>query len=202
MIPRWLLTLGKTALAAFLMWHFTAITVSALPDRSQFQWVQSLRGEVLPWTDPYSYWLGQWQNWGMFSESSVAQVYKHSYQVWDKEAKAWKTIEKLGYQELSPLVSTHETALLRTLEADTAWLSRERYLQLQCPRLGLAPGTWVRMGYEFFTMPLQDGEVFQPEKWEEWEPNWQPWDDPHWTKCPDPSSPMDTWPIPQDGTAT
>lgn len=202
MAHRSLSIIGKTALAIFLAWHVTTITVSALPDRSTFQWVQSLRGEVLPWTDPYSYWFGQWQNWGMFSESSVARVFKHSYQVWSEEQKAWQTIEKLGYQELSPLVATHETALLRTLESDTAWLSRERYLQLQCPRLGLKPGTWVRMGYEFFEMPLQDGQEFKPDRWEEWEPYWQPWDDPHWTKCPDPTTPMDTWQIPQDGTAT
>ncbi len=199
---RWLLALGKTVLVAFLIWHMGVGAMSSLPDRSQSTWVQSVRATVLPYTDPYAYWTGQWQTWGMFSQGSVQRIFKHSFEAWDPATQTWFVVEPLGFHDLPFFAKALQTALLRSLENEKNWRSRERYLQLKCIELKRPVGEWVRMGYDYFDMPLDNVNGFQPSTWENFEPEWIDWPDSHWTKCPDPESPMDTWPVDQNSLSS
>lgn len=202
MARRWLTVLGKAFLVGFLAWHMGVATVSSLPDRSTFAWVKSVRASVLPYTDPYAFITGQWQSWAMFSQGSVTRIYKHNFEAWDQATDTWYIVEPLGYHDLPFFTKAHETALLRTLEHEKNWRSRERYLQLKCIELGRPVGEWVRVGYQYFIMPLDDQRGFQPSVWEDFEPEWTNWDDGHWTKCPDPNSPMDSWPVDQNSLSS
>jgi hypothetical protein len=196
MLRRWATAIGKIALVGFLGWHMGVVGVSTLPDRTSSQFIQNLRGSVAPYSDPYMFATSQWQNWAMFSEGSFSRIFKHEMQAWNAKTNMWETVQKLGFKDLPILTTARDTALLRSIDSDTAWPERERYLQLQCAELGLSPGTWVRMNYQYFDMPLPE-EPLPGNWWENWEPDWEPWEDTHWTKCPDPTTPKDTWPVPQ-----
>lgn len=202
MVRRWLSIAGKVVVVAFVLWQPSVVALSSLPDRSTSEWVQSIRATLLPYTNPYAFWTGQWQSWGMFSEGSVTRVFKHEMQAWDEATQSWHAISELGFHDLPFMTTAHETALLRTLGNDNNWLSRERYLQLKCIELGRPTGEWVRMNYPYFDMPFEHERTFDPAMWENWEPELQPWPDNHATKCPDPDAPMDTWPVPQDTPAS
>lgn len=175
--------IGRLLVVAFVGWHATAVTVSSLPDRSSWEWVHSVRGEVLQYTDPYMYWLSLWQNWGMFSQGSVSRVVLHNMERYDPDTYSWVIAKRLGFHDISGWDNDLETGLLRTIEEGRMWPVRQRYLWFTCGELGLPEGTWVRMSYPYFDMPIHDPPK-PPEWWATWEPTWEEWPDSQWTQCP------------------
>ncbi len=198
---RWLIALGKIALVLFLFWHMGVALVSAVPEQTPIPWLKNLRGELIQITEGYAYRSGQWQGWSMFSQGSVQTIFSYSFDVWSPEENDWVTVQDLSFEALPLLEKSTTTGLLRALAKEDNWLSRERYLQLKCLELGRPPREWVRLGQWYFNQPLDDEKPFSLETWEQWERVWHEWHDSHWTRCPDPNTPMSEWPIPQDGSA-
>ncbi len=163
-LREYFLLFGKTAVAVSVVLHMVAVLAFSIPSAATGPLVTYLRDTVNPRLAPYLLLTSQWQEWNLFAPDPQRQV--RTFSVDAEDGVRWKTMASLGagafpwwrhatYAKLLPAALAKER-----LDYD---VFRERFLQILCHDLGLAPNTMVRLRENTEIIPYTD--THQTDAW-------------------------------------
>ncbi len=155
---------GKTAVAVSVVLHMAAVLAFSVPSAASGWPASFLRDTVNPQLGPYLLMTSQWQEWNLFAPDPQRQV--RTFAVDAEDGVRWKTVASFGpgafpwwrhatYAKLLPAALMKER-----LDYD---VFRERFLQILCNDLGLAPNVMVRLRENMKMIPYTD--THQTDTW-------------------------------------
>lgn len=162
--------IGQTAVILFVLWHSYAVAVYTVPRDARDPLSRWIIAELIPDVTPYMLQTSQWQLWNLFSPDPLRRV--TFYHVQRREGTAWTEVDTIDPERYS--VWRHATRFkmmgnLLDENAENREPLAHRFLHLTCDEHGLAPGTDVRLVYEFYVIPYHT--VRQSRAWwDAWKP--------------------------------
>lgn len=162
---------GKTAVALAVLLHMGAVLAFSVPSDARDPLGRFLFGAVRPRIAPYVLVTSQWQEWNLFAPDPLRRI--RSFTMEREEGTGWKTVAALGpdtfpwwrhatYAKLLP-------ALLMKERLDYDVL-RERFAQVLCHDLGVAPGSMVRLREHETVIPYVESHR-DIAWWRSWRPS-------------------------------
>lgn len=166
-----IMNVRKPLIVLFCLWHMAAVGLYALPPDAHDRVTEWLRWNVVPLVRPYIFLTSQWQQWNLFSPDPLREV--TVYSIAAEIDGAWRFRTALEKGTLPWWRDGDELKLLRNLQdgGDRLRAVSERYAQIACRPLGLAPGTPVRLQYDSYVIPFAR-TGYARGFWRTWQPTW------------------------------
>lgn len=140
---------------AFLCYHMTGVLAMTIPRESTAWPAVFLRDSVRHYTDPYLFWTSQWQYWNLFAPNPTNWITEHRLDAFiDGE---WKVISVIGPETMREWNRSDELKMQERLEDENQEEMRLRYLMDACVRMGVPPGTSVRLVFRTRTLDRDTG---------------------------------------------
>ena len=155
---------GKTAVMVLVILHMAAVLSFSIPSQAQGAVAGFLRDRVRPELAGYLLATSQWQEWNLFAPDPQREVRtfamdKESGLRWEPvasfEAGSFPWWRHATYAKLLPA-----TLMKERLDYD---VFRERFLQILCDDMDIAPHTMVRLREETKVTPYTD--THQSDAW-------------------------------------
>ena len=169
MFRRILRGFGKLCIAAFCLWHMTAIGIYSLFNVEQYpilKWLDSKREHVRP----YILVTSQWQRWNLFSPDPLRRVIEMDFEVY-KEGR-WQVVRTLNEHGVSYWQRAPELKIMRRMEQDSMQELRKRYIADICRTEQFPPGTPMRITKIWHVIPRHE-KTESVSWWYDWKPEWR-----------------------------
>lgn len=161
---------GKTAIILFVLWHTYAVAVYTVPRDAKDRYAQWIIAELIPDVTPYMLQTSQWQLWNLFSPDPLRRVTFYRVQTLDDET--WTDVERIEPGHYSVWRHSTRFKMMGNMFDENAQnrgpLAR-RFLHLACREHGIAPGTNVRLLYEYYVIPYHTARQSRA-WWDAWLP--------------------------------
>ena len=151
--------LGQVIIAAFFVWHATALALFSIPLETQDPLARLLRDHALKPFQSYVLLTSQWQQWNLFSPDPLRRVSRYTLEYQTPQG-SWEVLE-----EITPStypwwrMSTHSKLWISMLEGDQPTYHKDvvhHYLGMRCAAHRLPPGTLVRMNYHQYFVQIAE----------------------------------------------
>lgn len=148
---------GRTAVMVLVLLHMAAVLSFSVPSQARGAIAGFLRNTVRPELAGYLLATSQWQEWNLFAPDPQREVRTFAVDAesgvrWEPvasfEAGAFPWWRHATYAKLLPAVLMKER-----LDYD---VFRERFLQILCDDMGIAPNTMIRLREESHLIPYTD----------------------------------------------
>lgn len=159
----------KIVIAAFVVWHMTAIFLYSLYNVEEvpvLEWLYSKR----PTVRPYVLATSQWQRWNIFSPDPLRRVIE--MHIDQKIDGSWSTVNILNEHSVSWWQRAPELKITRRMEEEKMQPLQERYVHDFCRTQKIAEGTPMRLRKRWHVIPRND-EPQTRTWWNAWEPDWK-----------------------------
>jgi hypothetical protein len=156
--------LGHWIVIALLCFHMTGVLAMSVPEEAKEPPAVFLRDRVRPYTDPYLYWTSQWQYWNLFAPNPTNWITEHRLDAYlDGE---WRIIGFMNPDTVPFWRRSDELKIQERIEDENMERARLRYLMDMCIRMGVKPGTSVRLVYRTRVLDRDSGSPTN-EEWNE-----------------------------------